>query len=96
VPTEGDPLAAAGRNSRAIGSGTTQRPRAARRRSSGRRRRGVAKAREHWQRDNDLAGIRDDAELVKLSETERVAFCKLRADVDALLKASRMVDSTHT
>jgi hypothetical protein len=37
-----------------------------------------------------LAGIRDDAELAKLPEPERVAFRKLWADVDALLrKASR-------
>jgi tetratricopeptide (TPR) repeat protein len=41
---------------------------------------------EHWQRDTDLVGVRDDAELAKLPEAERVAFRKLWADVDALLK----------
>jgi serine/threonine-protein kinase len=51
---------------------------------------GIAKILEHWHQDVDLAGIRDDAELAKLPEAERVAFHKLWADVDALLKkASR-------
>jgi hypothetical protein len=51
---------------------------------------GIVNTLEHWQRDIDLAGIRDDAELAKLPETERAAFRKLWADVDALLKkASR-------
>jgi tetratricopeptide (TPR) repeat protein len=51
---------------------------------------GIAKTLEHWQTDTDLAGIRDVVELAKLRETERVAFRKLWADVDALLKkASR-------
>jgi tetratricopeptide (TPR) repeat protein len=50
----------------------------------------IVKTLEHWQRDSDLAGIRDDVGLVKLPEAERVAFRKLWADVDALLKkASR-------
>ena len=49
--------------------------------------RGESKATlEHWQRDTDLAGIREDAELAKLPETERAAFRQLWADVDALLK----------
>jgi tetratricopeptide (TPR) repeat protein len=46
----------------------------------------IAATLEHWQRDIDLAGIRGDAELAKLPETESVAFRKLWADVDALLK----------
>jgi serine/threonine-protein kinase len=51
---------------------------------------GIVKTLEHWREDTDLAGIRDDAELAKLPETERVAFRKLWADFDALLKkASR-------
>jgi serine/threonine-protein kinase len=51
---------------------------------------GIVKTLEHWQQDLDLAGIHDDAELAKLSATERVAFRKLWADVDSLLKkASR-------
>jgi serine/threonine-protein kinase len=56
---------------------------------------GIVQTLEHWQHDADLAGIRDDAELAKLPETERVAFRKLWADVDALLETSRRVDSTH-
>jgi serine/threonine-protein kinase len=47
---------------------------------------GVVKMLEHCQRDIDLAGIHDDAELAKLPEAERMAFRKLWADVDALLK----------
>jgi tetratricopeptide (TPR) repeat protein len=46
----------------------------------------IVKTLEHWQRDTDLAGIRDDVELGKLPEAERVAFRKLWADTDALLK----------
>ncbi len=46
----------------------------------------IAKTLEHWREDTDLAGIRDDARLAKLSEAERAAFRKLWADVDALLK----------
>jgi hypothetical protein len=50
----------------------------------------ILKTLEHWQQDTDLAGIRDDAELAKLPEAERVAFRKLWGDVDTLLKkASR-------
>jgi hypothetical protein len=47
---------------------------------------GIVKTLEHWREDADLAGIRDDVELAKLPETERVALRKLWADVDALLK----------
>jgi serine/threonine-protein kinase len=51
---------------------------------------GIVKTLEHWQQDIDLAGIRDDAEMAKLPESERAAFRKLWVDVDALLKkASR-------
>jgi serine/threonine-protein kinase len=46
----------------------------------------IVKTLEHWQQDTDLAGIRDDAELSKLPQTERLAFRKLWADVSALLK----------
>jgi hypothetical protein len=49
-------------------------------------RRVVVESLEHWQRDTDLVGIRYDAGLAKLPETERVAFRKLWAGVDALLK----------
>jgi serine/threonine-protein kinase len=41
---------------------------------------------DHWQKDPDLAGVRDEAALAKLSDNERKAWQKLWADVDALLK----------
>jgi serine/threonine-protein kinase len=54
------------------------------------RRGGIVQTLEHWQHDTDLERIRDDGELAKLPETERMAFRKLWADVDTLLmKASR-------
>ena len=40
----------------------------------------------HWQKDTDLAGIRDAAALAKLPADERKAFAQLWADVAALLK----------
>jgi hypothetical protein len=40
----------------------------------------------HWKVDTDLAGIRDDAELAKLPETERAALRSLWSDVEALRK----------
>jgi lipopolysaccharide export system protein LptC len=40
---------------------------------------------EHWKADADLAGMRDEKELTKLSEEERVAFKQLWNDVDQLL-----------
>ena len=40
----------------------------------------------HWQKDTDLAGIRDAAALAKLPADERAAFTQLWADVAALLK----------
>lgn len=45
----------------------------------------VAKTLAHWKADGDLASIRDEKELAKLSEEERAAFKQLWADVDALL-----------
>src|SRR5262249_37388567 len=42
----------------------------------------VAPMLRHWQKDPDLAGIRDDEGLAKLPEAERVAFRELWADVD--------------
>jgi hypothetical protein len=41
---------------------------------------------KHWQKDGDLAGIRDAAALAKLPAEERAACEKLWADVTALLK----------
>jgi len=40
----------------------------------------------HWQKDTDLAGIRDAAGLAQLPADERKAFSQLWADVAALLK----------
>jgi hypothetical protein len=40
----------------------------------------------HWQKDPDLAGIRDKEALAKLPAEERAACAKLWADVAALLK----------
>ena len=41
---------------------------------------------KHWQRDSDLAGIRDAASLAKLPAEERTACEKLWSDVASLLK----------
>ena len=41
---------------------------------------------EHWQRDCELASVRDPASLEKLAADEREAWRKLWADVAALLK----------
>ena len=57
----------------------------------------IAKTLEHWREDTDLAGIRDDAGLTKLSDKERAAFRQLWADVDAVLKkASGPSKTTRT
>jgi eukaryotic-like serine/threonine-protein kinase len=40
----------------------------------------------HWQKDTDLAGIRDQAALAKLPAEEQKAFTRLWADVATLLK----------
>jgi hypothetical protein len=44
---------------------------------------------KHWQEDADLAGIRDKDAVTKLPEAEQVAFRKLWADVDEVLKRSK-------
>jgi tetratricopeptide (TPR) repeat protein len=46
----------------------------------------VRQTMEHWQKDSDLAGVRDKAALAKLPKDEREAWGKLWADVEALLK----------
>jgi hypothetical protein len=46
----------------------------------------VQKALQHWQKDTDLAGIRDRAALAKLPADEQKVFTQLWADVAALLK----------
>src|SRR5262249_8995339 len=40
----------------------------------------------HWQKDPDLASLRDQAALAKLPAQEQKAFARLWADVQALLK----------
>jgi tetratricopeptide (TPR) repeat protein len=44
---------------------------------------------QHWQQDSDLAGIRDNEALAKLSADEQEACKKLWADVAALLKKAQ-------
>jgi hypothetical protein len=46
----------------------------------------VRQALRHWQKDGDLAGLRDKAALAKLPAEERGAFTSLWSDVAALLK----------
>jgi hypothetical protein len=40
----------------------------------------------HWRKDADLAGLRDQSALAKLSAQEQKAFAQLWADVAATLK----------
>jgi Tfp pilus assembly protein PilF len=44
---------------------------------------------KHWQSDSDLAGVREEKELGKLSAEERAAWDKLWAEVGALSKRAR-------
>jgi hypothetical protein len=46
----------------------------------------LARVLAHWQKDADLAAIRDRAALAKLPAEEQQAFAQLWADVAALLK----------
>jgi tetratricopeptide (TPR) repeat protein len=46
----------------------------------------VARRMRHWQRDSDLAGIRDEDALANLPADERAAVTQLWADVAVLLK----------
>ena len=50
------------------------------------RRQSVENILAHWQGDPDLSGLRDSAELEKLSRSERQECEDLWSDVDALLK----------
>jgi hypothetical protein len=52
----------------------------------------VAKTLAHWKQETDLAGIRDEEALAKLSEPERREWQALWAEVEALLK--RVQDQT--
>ncbi|MEO2088917.1 MAG: hypothetical protein ABGY75_05395 [Gemmataceae bacterium] len=40
----------------------------------------------HWQRDGDLAGLRDNVALADIPADERKAFAQLWADVAVLLE----------
>jgi len=44
---------------------------------------------QHWQKDPDLAGLRDQAALDKLPAAERDAWQRLWADVGALLQRAQ-------
>jgi hypothetical protein len=48
----------------------------------------VQRTLKHWQKDSDLAGVRDQAALANLPEAERQAWQKLWADVGDILKKS--------
>ena len=39
---------------------------------------------QYWQRDADLAGIREETALARLADSERQAWRKFWADVEAL------------
>jgi hypothetical protein len=45
---------------------------------------------KHWQEDADLSGLRDAAELAKLSADEQKVCKELWADVQTLLDKTRM------
>ena len=49
----------------------------------------VQKSLQHWQRDDDLIGIRESAALAKLPASERAAAVQLWADVETLLSKTR-------
>jgi tetratricopeptide (TPR) repeat protein/tRNA A-37 threonylcarbamoyl transferase component Bud32 len=51
-------------------------------------RRAVGKGLRHWQKNPDLAGVRDDEALERLPEDEQAEWKKLWAEVAALLKKS--------
>ena len=44
---------------------------------------------KHWQKDTDLAGIRDEAALAKLPAEDRTTCEKLWSDVAALLAKTK-------
>ena len=46
----------------------------------------MQQALRHWQKDSDLASIRDTAALDKLPAEEQKAFAHLWADVAAMIK----------
>ncbi len=48
----------------------------------------VAKTLQHWKDDTELASIRDEKELARLSAEEHAAFKQLWNEVDQLLTRS--------
>src|SRR5262249_32584645 len=48
----------------------------------------IVKTLRHWQKDADVASLRDEEALARLPEEERKAFARLWADVAALLKTA--------
>jgi tetratricopeptide (TPR) repeat protein len=52
-------------------------------------RQALVKTLDHWKKDTDLAGIRDEVALSNLPEGEREAFRSLWAEVDRLLAKAR-------
>jgi hypothetical protein len=46
----------------------------------------IVQALSHWQKDTDLAGLRDAPMLAKLTADQQKAFTQLWADVAALLE----------
>ena len=46
----------------------------------------MQRALRHWQKDSDLAGLRDKSALARLPADEQKAFVQLWSDVAALLK----------
>jgi tetratricopeptide (TPR) repeat protein len=51
---------------------------------------------QHWQRDPDFTGVRDEAALAKLPEAERSAWRQLWADVAALLQQAERKEHTSS
>jgi tetratricopeptide (TPR) repeat protein len=59
-------------------------------------RRSIAAAMQHWKKDSDLAGIRDDEALARLPDAERKEWQALWADVDSRLGPATTPIPTET
>jgi serine/threonine-protein kinase len=53
----------------------------------------IVKSLSHWQKDANLAGLRDKEALAKLSAQEQMAFAQLWANVSALLQKAQEKDN---
>jgi hypothetical protein len=49
----------------------------------------LQKTLQHWQKDTDLASVREKEALVKLPQAERAAWQRLWAEVETLLKKTQ-------